>query len=233
MKANPLGRIKLHDRRSRDFVDRRLSRRTPVAGISVRHAMNAPNVDQFYTSGCVGFSGTNMLNCAVAVSSRRKMNDWMKQALHNRYLDNNAGLENYHQATVYDPFEGTYPPTDEGSSAIGLMKFWKKYGIITGYNWCLTFDSFLATLQHQPVLLGTEWYEGMMQPNSKGLIKPTGKSVGGHEYLADAILWNNRLIGFDNSWGENWGLGGRFYMTFDAIEALLADGGDVAVPQFL
>lgn len=198
--------------------------------------MDAPNVDQFYTSGCVGFSGTNMLNCTAAQRSRRRWNYWENggSGRSSKYLDNNDGLTNYGGATTYDPFDWIYPPTDEGSSAIGLMKFWLKYGIIDRYEWAFTFDQFLAALQRQPVLVGTNWYKGMFNPSPYGVLSLTGNSVGGHEYLANAILWDKQLIGFENSWGENWGLRGRFYMPFDMAEELIINQqGDVAVPSFL
>lgn len=224
-----LGRRKLHDEKSRGYE----YPHQIVYPRSVRHAMNAPNVDQFYTNGCVGFSGTNLLNCSAAQKSRRQFH-WIDRVKRStRYLTNDDGLTNYGNATANDPFDWRYPPTDDGASALGLMKWWLAAGIITMYEWCFTMNQFLAALQHQPVLVGTNWYDGMMAPDRLGRIKPTGTSVGGHEYLADQIIWKTKYIGFENSWGENWGLGGRFYMSFGDVEALLKDGGDVAVPKLL
>lgn len=227
--ANPLGRVTLHDPRSLAYE----YPKQIVYPKSVRHVMKAPNVDQFYTSGCVGFSGVNMLNCVVAASSRRMFNVATKTRYTNHYLNNDDGLADYSGATKYDPFPGQYPPTDEGSSALGLMKFWKAIGVITLYEWATTFNQFLAALQHQPVLLGTEWFADMMNPDSKGMIMPTGKSVGGHEYLADQLIYPANVIGFENSWGDSWGAGGRFFMHFDDVRRLLANDGDCAVPHFL
>lgn len=229
-KDNPLGRIQRHDPQSRRYA----VSVTPTPGKSVRHSMNAPNVDQFYLGACVGFSGTNMLNCSMAVRSRAKFNSIVKyDKAGTTYLSNNDGIENYHWATVYDPYPGEYPPSDEGSSAIGLMTWWKQVGIVTGYDWAFSFDQFLAALQRQPVLVGTEWFDSMMEPDDVGVLHPGGRSAGGHEYLATQINWPRRHIGFENSWGEAWGVGGRFYMTFDDFEALLADGGDAVAPRFL
>lgn len=224
-----LGRIQHHDERSRAHA----VRGEPIIGCSVRHRMGAPNLDQFYTSGCVGFSGGNALNCAAAVRSRRVFN--RPKALRNKacYLDNNDGLHNYAKATERDPFDWVYPPTDEGSSVLGLMKYWNEIGVITGYEWAFTFDQFLAALQRQPVLVGTNWYEGMSDIGDLPIAKVSGQPQGGHEYLANQIIWKAQLIGFENSWGENWGMKGRFFIRFDDVRDLLADGGDVAVPRFL
>lgn len=230
-----LGRIVNHDPQSRDYVDLRLSRRQPSPGYSVRHTMAAPNVDQFYTSGCVGFAGANFLNCAKAVRSRMRFNKVFRNPprYSRSYLDNDDGLDNYSGSTEYDPFNWTYPPIDGGSSALGLMKYWKKYGVITGYDWCFTFNQFLAQLQHQPVLVGTEWFEGMTNAGNLTIVSPSGESQGGHEYLATSITWNTRLIGFQNSWGENWGFKGGFFMRFEVFKELLANGGDACVPRVL
>ena len=67
------------------------------------------------------------------------------------------------------------------------MKWWKEIGVITGYTWTFTFDAFLQALSRQPVLLGTDWYEGMTTPDDQGIAHPTGRHQGGHEYLASGI----------------------------------------------
>jgi hypothetical protein len=225
-----LGRIILHDPKSRAFA---YPKKTPVAGKSVRHRLLAPNVDQFYLGACVGFSGTNLLNTRPGVRSRKRFNTALKGLKVNKFLDNNDGIRNYSEATKRDPFEGEYPPTDDGSSALGLMKWWQDAGLIPGYDWCFTFDQFLAALQKQPVLLGTWWYEGLGEPDSRGRVHKTGDQIGGHEFLANAILWRDRLIGCENSWGEEWSERGKFYLTWDDAEALIMEDGDVAVPRLL
>jgi hypothetical protein len=231
-----LGRIQLHDEQSWAYQ----LRGRPQRGLHVRHAMNAPHVDQFYTSGCVGYSGTNMLNCAAAARSRvvfNRVNPVDKAG--RTYLGNNDGLRNYSEATKRDPFSWEYPPTDEGSSAVGLMKFWKQAGVISAYRWTFDFNSFLAVLQQQPVLVGTNWHDDMMDTEPDGLIRSTAsdRNPGGHEYLATEIHYGSQLLGFEQSWGEtppSFGREGRFFMTFDLAEELIINqGGDVAVPSFL
>jgi hypothetical protein len=227
------GRIQLHDPRSRDYA----FRSTRPISSSVTHRFDAPHVDQFYLSGCVGFAGTNMLNCAAAQRSRKQFH-WIDHVRRStRYLTNDDGLTNYHNATVNDPFDWTWPPTDEGSSALGLMKWWRAAGIIHGYEWTFDFDSFLKALETQPLLVGTNWYSDMNKPNQLGFVAPTGESLGGHEYLATGFRRvsadDDYILRFENSWGENWGLGGRFYMMSKNFERLLGEGADVARPRFL
>jgi hypothetical protein len=185
----------------------------------------------------VGFSGTNLLNCAAALRSRTKFNQKVIHGSGGRtYLNNDDGLTNYSESTQRDPFGWTYPPTDDGSSALGLMKYWKELGVITGYDWTFTFDGFLAALQRQPVTVGTWWYDDMMSTDPKGVVRTTmpGVDPGGHQYIATGILWESRMIEFQQSWGEHPpGFAPTFYQPWGQFEALLQDGGDCAVPRFL
>lgn len=227
------GRVKLHDPRSKNYA---LAAK-PVPGLSVRHNMNAPHVDQFYLGGCVGFSATNGLNTVYARKSRLQFNRKVPIGSGGyTYLGNDDGIRNYHEATLRDPFRGSYPPDDTGSSAIGLMKWWKEIGVIAGYDWTFTFDAFLAALQKQPVLLGTNWYDDMMSTDHDGMVRSSLQGTpGGHEYLANELVWDLKQIGFEQSWGQNPpGFSSTFYMSWDLVENLLIhQGGDCVAPRFL
>lgn len=228
------GRRLLHDPKSRDYAYTGTARRR-----NVRHLMNAPHVDQFYLGGCVGFSGTNLLNCTAAAKSRVRFNRVVQFGKKGRtYLGNDDGIKNYSEATKRDPFPGEYPPVDEGSSAIGLMRWWQNAGVITDYRWTFTFDDFLAALSEQPVLIGSMWYDDMMETEPDGIIRSSASgSGGGHEYLATEIRWDLSLIGCEQSWGENppgFGKQGRFWVPMDLAEELIIhQEGDVAVPNLL
>jgi hypothetical protein len=152
------------------------------------------------------------------------------------YMDNNDGIEFYSAATRRDPFDWTYLPDDFGSSALGLMKYWKELGIIRGYRWAFNFDQFLSALMKQPVLVGTDWYSDMTNPmlakRGRWLAIPRGIPQGGHEYLANGILWKEKLIRCEQSWGENID-GATFYVAFEHMEWLLSRGGDVAIPELI
>ena len=232
---NPLGRVKVHDENSR----RHQFRAQAELGRSVRHRIMAPNLDQFYLGACVGFSGCNLLNTRPANASRKRYNQAIKGLRWNRALTHDDGIRHYSESTKRDPFPWTYPPSDEGASALGLMKWWSDIGIIKEYQWVIDggFESIVAALQRQPILFGTWWYEGLGNPDPRGIVHATGRQQGGHEYLANAVIWHSlpskRLIGFENSWGESWGEVGKFYMYWEQAEELWLDDGDVAVPILL
>ena len=40
---------------------------------------------------------------------------------------------------------------------------------------------------------------------------------------------DQRLVGFTNSWGPDWSVKGRFFMSWDDCGTALADQGDVTV----
>lgn len=230
-----LGRRLHHDSRNKNFPVRLA---TPWKR-NVRHAMNAPHVDQFYLSACVGFSTVNLLNTTAAARSRLAFNRRViDQGKGFSFLGNNDGVRCYREATLRDPFPGSYPPVDEGSSAIGIMRWLKEVGIIKSYSWTDTFDSFLAALERQPVLIGSNWYDDMMSTGTDGIIHSSASGPGGgHEYCATQINWGRRLIGCEQSWGEGppgFGQYGRFFLSFDlAEELIIKQQGDVAVPELL
>lgn len=142
-----------------------------------------------------------------------------------------ADAERYYSwATRVDGFRGVWPPTDTGSTGPAVCKGARNHGELAGWDHAFGLDHFLDSLQLGPVMAGTVWLEGMFETDAKGLVVPSGKEAGGHEYLADEYLPDVHLIGFQQSWGE-WGVDGRFYMAEAEFGALLVDGGDVTVPR--
>ncbi|AZS12633.1 peptidase [Mycobacterium phage DrLupo] len=231
-----LGRRKLHDPRSRNFAYPVTRSTVDIGSRSITHRMDSDHLDQFYLGACVGFSGAQLLNCRIAKKSRMVANTKSKRtAFDYGYMNNDDGIEFYSNSTLLDPFDWVYPPTDEGSSALGLMKSWQELGIIRSYRWAFTFDQFLSALGKQPVLVGTNWYSGMSEPirrNGRWLAVPGGTPQGGHEYLATGILGPSKLIRCEQSWGEGF-YAKTFYITFDNMRWLLDQGGDVAVPELI
>jgi hypothetical protein len=140
----------------------------------------------------------------------------------------------YSAAEVIDG-DGPYPPNDNGSTGLSVCKAAKNAGLISGYVHCLTLTSVLDALSSgHAVILGTNWYDSMDNPDSSGLvtISPGAQVRGGHEYLARGIDTTNRLVRLDNSWGTGWGVEGSFAYSWDTLQRLLSEQGDgtVSVP---
>jgi len=131
--------------------------------------------------------------------------------------------------------DGPYPPNDNGSTGLSVCKAAKNGGWISGYVHCLSLASVLDAISAgHAVILGTNWYDSMDNPDSSGLvtISPGAQVRGGHEYLARGIDTANRLIRLDNSWGTGWGDQGSFCYSWDTLTRLLSEQGDgtVSVP---
>lgn len=210
-----LGRLVEHDPRSRAYPARRV-----VRPKSVLWTHRAPVLDQGDLGSCTGNALAQCLNATKFAASRPRR----------RYLDEQYARLLYAKATVLDTFPGQWPTQDTGSSGLAVAKAGVQLGYLTSYEHAFGFDHFAAALALQPVIIGTNWYSGMFDPDSDGFVTPTGQLAGGHEYLALGINHRERYVTFLNSWSDSWGREGRFRMTFDDFAALLDEDGDVTVP---
>jgi hypothetical protein len=183
---------------------------------SVDHApTNDEPLDQGSIGACTGFA-------TEAASGAHP---------YNRIVSNAEALAIYSRATRDDQIQGTYPPTDTGSTGYFAMQAACEMGIFTGFAMTDGLWSTLLALQTRAVICGTDWYEGMDQPNSGGLVEPSGAIRGGHEYVLLGCDTEERLAWFRNSWGSSFGVSrngraGYFCMAFDDLALLLYSDGD-------
>jgi hypothetical protein len=203
-----LGRHVLHDPRSRRFaVDA-----APVSSlVSVRHRRMVKPFDQGDLGSCTGNA------CAGVLST---------QPFTHRFSEYTA-VKIYSAATALDPYPGTYPPEDTGSDGLSVAQVAKKRGWCSSYNHAFSLEAALTALQTSAVLVGITWLSGCDRPNSSGVVQYNGTVRGGHEIEMDEIDVDQRLVGFTNSWGSHWGVGGRFYMSWADLSTALSDDGDV------
>jgi hypothetical protein len=229
-----LGRNKEHDPESRNFPApvRRVAR--PV---SVMHTCNAPILDQGELGSCVGNTGAEWLNCAKALRNRRRgvmVTRW--GVPRHSYLNETDAVDLYAHATRRDEVTTeAYPPTDTGTSALGLGKTLQDLNFIDGYDWTFSFGALLAALALSPVCVGINWYASMYETDRAGYVTPVGTDPdGGHEILARGIDVALQRIRFRNHWTREWGLDGEFWMSFTVAERLIIhEEGDVMVPRLI
>jgi hypothetical protein len=209
-----LGRIEEHDPRSLNYP-------APRAEVqrSVLWGHHAPVLNQGDISACTGNATAQLINTDPFTPARK-----------NGYLTEADALKLYELATTLDDCPGSYPPDDTGSSGQAVAQAGVQLGYFSGFNHAFGFDHFGAALQLQPVIVGTNWMQGMFTPDSNGFVTPTGDIVGGHEYLALGIDYDAQKVTFLNSWSDSWGQQGRFFMTFDSFTQLLNSGGDAVAP---
>jgi hypothetical protein len=226
----PLGRHIDHDSRSRHFTVEVPSR---IVERSVIWPHNTPVLDQGRTSGCTGNAMAQLLNCKLFAPCREGRIS----------LTEADALSLYSLATHLDGFgpDQYYPPTDSGSSGLGVAKAAIQLGYIDTYQHAFTLEQLQAGIQNQPVITGTSWTSSMFNPNPEtgfitvGAINDSTVQ-GGHEYLIQGIDYEKQAIVMLNSWGNSWGGGGglqpgQAYISFTDYTNLLSDQGDVVIPQ--
>lgn len=149
---------------------------------------------------------------------------------------------------------GAYPgasPVYEGTSVLAGAKVMKREGFYDSYYWGLSLEHMAIGVGYDgPCIFGTNWHEGMFQPNENGFIVPTGAVMGGHAVLIYSVSiewktwvdietsrnWENvdlreSYFKVKNSWGENWGEQGTCKISFLAVDMLLNNRGDACFPQ--
>lgn len=135
--------------------------------------------------------------------------------------------ELYETFRKYDGIEGNYAGTTVRAGAKTLQKL----GIVEEYRWAQTIEEVINTVKYLgPMVVGTNWMEGMNHPTSaQHIIRPTGRSTGGHAYLLNGINMDKELFRIKNSWGSTWGYRGIAYIRFRDFEKLLNDRGEACV----
>lgn len=210
-----LGRSVHHDSRSRAYA-------FTGAGVTlktVQHERHIPVLDQGALGSCTGNAGIGCLGTGLFFTDRGTQYT----------LDESGAIWLYSDATHIDPYAGTYPPVDTGSDGLSVAKALKSAGEIAGYTHAFSLNAALAAFVMQPVIVGTDWTDDMFTPDEDGRVHPTGPVAGGHEYVIDGIDVENKRVWATNSWGASFGLGGRFWLTWDDFGALLKRDGDVTI----
>jgi hypothetical protein len=218
-----LGRNINHDPRSRRFPYRQ---EVPI--VSVRHQAHIGILNQGNLGACTGFAGIGCLGRGGFYATINEYDVFQ--------LTHDGGVHLYSAATKIDPFAGEYPPEDTGSDGLSIAKVLVAAGQIAGYEWAFTLQQALWALMNRPVITGIYWYDGMFDPDREGIIHPTGRIAGGHEVVVDEYDSARGLVGGPNSWDDDWGLDGRWYMPDDEYGDLLDQHGDVTIftpsPEF-
>lgn len=209
----PLGRhpeaAANHDPRSRSF-----SAPAAITVVDKKWRRYGAVLDQGQVGSCTGNAGIGCLNHAPL------------HVVGTPCGTEADALKLYEDVTQADPYPGAYPPDDTGSDGLSVAKVLLGRGTISAYSHAFGLDHVLSAAMAGALICGTDWYDGMFHPDSKGVIQPTGSVAGGHEYVLDGVYATARMLRFQNSWGSSWGWYGKFFMSFDDFSKLLSAGGD-------
>lgn len=211
-KDRRLDRLVSFDERSRSFAIR------PLLAAATKPRSYTWRCDYWLDQGvegaCTGFSVTHEAGARpVSVSN----------------LSNEYAFGLYRRAQQLDEWPGE---DYEGSSVLAAVKAGKERGLYKEYRWGFgIMDQILAIGYRGPVVNGLNWYEGMMEPDDKGFIRPTGRIVGGHAICCRGVNVTKRYVRYRNSWGKSWGpLEGDCLLSFDDLDRLLREQGECCIP---
>jgi hypothetical protein len=137
-----------------------------------------------------------------------------------------------------DPWPGgAYPGADpryDGTALLPGAQLMKERGWYESYHWAKTeLEIALAVSTVGPVVIAVNWWQGMMDPDADGYLRPRGGVVGGHCTLLHAIeqaadgTWHYWVW---QSWGHTWGLDGRAKLKRADMAALLRTEGEAMLP---
>lgn len=201
-----------HDERSRSY-----GAVTAQTLLTVEHEHVGPVLDQGDLGACTGYAACQALNTRPLLAPGRRL------------LTGRDADAVYSAATLLDPWPGTWPVEDTGSSGLAAAKATRRHGLITGYRWAFGLRHTLAALVRGPVIIGIPWLEGMFDPTPEGLLEPTGDVVGGHEIALIGLDVAAETVTALNSWGPGWGSNGTARMRWEVLGGLLAAGGDATM----
>ncbi|WP_198045501.1 C1 family peptidase [Kitasatospora mediocidica] len=237
----PLGRLVEHDPRSLAYAHGVL----PKSAISsVDWTRRAPILDQGQLGSCTGNAATGALgtdsagrtaSTSVTVSAAGATASHGLFTAGQHVLDEAFAVALYSLATLLDGIPGQYPPTDTGSSGIGVAKALQALGLAQSYTHAFSLAALNSALQQGPVLIGIEWLNSMFNPASDGRIPvdQTSGVAGGHELELCRFDATAGEYWIANSWGTSWGQAGCGYLTAADLTWLLSQQGDVTIPAWV
>lgn len=210
------GRIYAPDSRDRRFPMRLVLEETPFPTILEKRDRvyrSGPVLDQGQTGTCVGHGWAGWLQGAPLMTKTGP-----------------APFAIYDAAILIDEWnDNDYDPGRQfGTSVRAGVQVLQSLAHVKSYVWAESVDDIrawhLAGLG--TVVLGLNWYEGMMETTDFGYIYATGGVVGGH--CIKSTGWSDKrdALRIQNSWGVSWGQFGRAWIPRKDLEFLLADQGE-------
>lgn len=133
----------------------------------------------------------------------------------------------YKESQKIDEFEGEEPEVG-GTSVRAGAKVLSSMGVISGsYYWGFSaLELWKFVLTRGTVVMGTLWKEAMTDLDKNFFARYDGDEQGGHSYLIHGVDADLKAFRCTNSWGEEYGDGGKFWISYSDMVKLLKDGGE-------
>lgn len=211
-----LGRISVPDKRDGNFPLRSMLPKAPTVRTYRYWWPNGWWGDQGSTSECVAFSWCHWL---AEGPITQKQTTKGTSIVDPNYL--------YAEAQKVDEWPGE---NYDGTSVRAGAKILMRDGFISSYNWAWDIDTVVsALLSVGPLVVGTNWYDGMFYPDANSKISVSGNLAGGHAYLLDGVNTKTGLIRIKNSWGKGWGHSGFAYISISDMGRLISEEGEACL----
>lgn len=216
--------VSQHDERSRKHDIRSVL----SAGVPIQKKMWDEGIvlDQGSEGACVGFGWTGEYLSTPAPPAAQPRTSVAETYAKGVYVN----------AKLIDEFSGE---NYEGTSVLAGAKVMQSRGIIESYRWAFDLQSIRdAIIQEGPVVIGIPWKEGMYDTAPGGIVKVSGKLVGGHCLILTgydpAMKIGSRkyeVYRWRNSWGSSYGVGGSGYIKATDLDKLLKSTGEACIPM--
>jgi hypothetical protein len=144
-----------------------------------------------------------------------------------------------------------------GTSVLAGCLVGRERGVWSGFRWAKTAEEFLAGIASPlggPGIAGINWREDSYDTDPLGVIRATGRSVGGHallipgfvpakpsQYMTRKLASLDLLRGFMsagepcaiglNSWGESYGKRGLFLIPLTVMRKWVEERAELAIPE--